>query len=109
MNGNDLTVKTLQAAVDWIVNESSDDICQICAYYNAAAQAAELDKDENIEPCFYCRTNGKTACRNGIIEHFQKQVKYKLRKSPNNEEGRGIIPVLYFCNFPHNLLYLYKS
>ncbi len=46
---NDLTVKTLHEAVDWIVN-SGEDICQICAYYNAEAQAAELDKNENQEP-----------------------------------------------------------
>lgn len=70
----DLTVKTLHKAVDWIVNCSADDICQICANYNAEAQAAELDKNENQEPCFYRRTNGNTACRNGIIKYFQKRV-----------------------------------
>jgi hypothetical protein len=68
--GKDLTVKTLHKAVDYIVN-SNEDICQVCALYNAEAFAAAAEENEDIEPCVYCRTNGKVACRNGIIEYFQ--------------------------------------
>lgn len=68
--GKDLTVKTLHKAVDYIVN-SNEDICQVCAFYNAEAWTAALDENEDQEPCVYCRTNGKVACRNGIIEYFQ--------------------------------------
>ena len=69
--GKDLTVKTLHKVCDWIVNESCEDICQICKYYDAMAQGIELDDNENQECCVFRRTNGKVACRNGIIEYFQ--------------------------------------
>lgn len=69
--GKSLTVKTLHKVCDWIVNESCEDICQVCALYNKAAQAQALEENEDQEPCVYCRTNGKVACRNGIIEYFQ--------------------------------------
>lgn len=72
--GKDLTVKTLHKAVDWIVNESCEDICQICAYYNEESMAKAYDEDEDKEPCIYKRTNGCVACRNGIIEHFQTEA-----------------------------------
>ena len=68
--GKDLTVKTLHKAVDYIVN-SNEDICQVCALYNAEAWTAAIEENEDQEPCVYCRTNGKVACRNGIIEYFQ--------------------------------------
>ena len=65
-----LTVKTLNKAVEWIVNKSCEDICQICAYYNAGEQS----EDEHEDPCIYHRNNGEKACRNGIIERFQSEV-----------------------------------
>ena len=69
----DLTVKTLKKAVEWIVN-CAEDVCQVCAYYDEKAQASELDKDDSIEPCVHCRANGQKACINGVIEHFQTEV-----------------------------------
>lgn len=62
-------VRALQEVVDWIVNDSCEDICQVCAYYKDFPYV-----DDDIEPCPYRRTNGATACRNGIIEHFQTEV-----------------------------------
>ena len=67
----DLKVKTLHNVVDWVINDSREDICQICAHFDPAAQAAALDENEDQEPCVFRRTNGKVACRNGIIEYFQ--------------------------------------
>lgn len=66
----DLNVKTLHNIADCVVN-CSEYICQVCAYYDPLAQGAALDENEDQEPCVYCRTNGKLACRNGIIEYFQ--------------------------------------
>jgi hypothetical protein len=66
----DLKVKALHNIADWVVN-CSEDICQVCAYYDPLAQAAALDENEDQEPCVFRRTNGKVACRNGIIEYFQ--------------------------------------
>lgn len=66
---NDLTVKALHKVVDWVINDSCEDICQICAYYKDFPCV-----DDDIEPCPYRRTNGATACRNGIIEHFETEA-----------------------------------
>ena len=69
MNNKDLTVKTLHKVVDYLINESSEDVCQICAYlFNFP------ETPDDIEPCPYKRNNGCTACRNGIIEHFQTEI-----------------------------------
>ena len=72
----DLTVKTLHKAVDWIANDCCEDICQICANFNASEQAAALDENEDLECCKHRRANGTIACRNGIIEHFRAEVKH---------------------------------
>lgn len=66
----DLTVKTLHKAVDWIVN-CNEDVCQICAYLRPWTEEEMNLLEDGVSPCFYFRTNGKKACRNGIIEHFQ--------------------------------------
>lgn len=63
---------TLQNAVDWIV-KSAEDLCAICAKYDEQSQTGEFNKDESIEPCLYCRADGRTACRNGVIEYFSAQ------------------------------------
>ena len=66
----DLTVKTLHKAVDYIIN-SDLDCCQCCAYLRAYTEE-EMEKiPDDEEICVYRRTNGKRACRNGIIEYFQ--------------------------------------
>lgn len=67
----DLTVKALQKAVDFIIN-SNEDHCQICAYLRPWTEEEMNLLDDGLHPCFYYRTNGATACRNGIIEHLQK-------------------------------------
>ena len=64
-----LTIKTLDKVVDWIVNESCEDTCQICAYYEDFSCV-----DDDIEPCPYKRNNGKKACRTGIISYFMGRV-----------------------------------
>jgi hypothetical protein len=70
--------KTVNVMADWIVNDCCEDICQICDFYNAkhlTSGRGESDYDDDIEPCPYRRANGTLACRNGIIEHFKKNVK----------------------------------
>ena len=69
----DLTVKTLHKVVDWIINGRVD-CCEICAYLSASEWKGEGDIPDGVEPCFYRRTNGNKACRNGIIEYFQTQI-----------------------------------
>lgn len=70
----DLTTSTLHKAVDYIVN-SNEDICQICAYLRPwTVEEMEEAARKGEMPCRYHKTNGKTACRNGIIEHFQKEA-----------------------------------
>lgn len=62
-------VITLYKVVDWIVNKSCEDVCQICAYLGDFPATPD-----DVEPCPYKRRDGCTACRNGIIEHFQTEV-----------------------------------
>ncbi len=63
----DLTIKTLHKVVDFIINDSAEIPCEICAYLGDFPETPD-----DAEPCPFKRTNGKKACRNGIIEHFQK-------------------------------------
>lgn len=71
---DDLTVRTLHAAVDFIVEKSGQDICKICTYYCEKSQAKEIEKDEDIDPCVWHRKQGNLACREGIIEKFQIEL-----------------------------------
>ena len=70
----DLSVRTLHAAVDFIVEKSGQDICKICAFYCERSQAESFERDENVEPCVWRRTQGAIACRDGIIEKFQMDI-----------------------------------
>lgn len=62
-------METINKIVDWIVSESCEDICQICANYNKEEQARDFADGE--EPCSCRRVKGKIACREGIINHFE--------------------------------------
>lgn len=64
------TVDTLNRVIDFIVKESSEDCCLLCAYL-----ADFPPTPDDVEPCPYKRANGYTACRNGMIEHFSKAGK----------------------------------
>ena len=60
---------------DWIVN-CNEDVCQICANYKYCdGENDPEDYPDDIEPCPFLREQGKTACREGIIKHFQQEVK----------------------------------
>ena len=63
-----LTVQTLHAVVDWVVQSSGADCCQLCAYYNKKEQLA---CSEDIDCCGAHRRHGDIACREGIIEKVQ--------------------------------------
>ena len=67
--------KVLIEAVNWIITESSADICQLCSYYNPKVfeHWAKQAKDDE-EPCHYCRRQGKRACQKGVIRYFAKQA-----------------------------------
>ena len=65
----DLIVKTLHKVVDFLVKDSCEDVCTMCAYLGDFPPTPD-----DIEPCPYKRKNGTTACRNGIIEHFQTEI-----------------------------------
>ena len=69
-----LTVATLHTAVDFIVEKSGQDVCQICAFYCKRSQAESFEQDENVEPCVWRRTQGNVACRDGIIEKIQMDI-----------------------------------
>lgn len=71
---DDLTIRTLHAAVDFIVKNSGQDVCKMCTYYCEKSQAKEWEKDENLEPCVWRRKQGDIACREGIIEKFQIEL-----------------------------------
>lgn len=62
-------LKTLHKTVDYLINESSEDVCQICAYLWDFPPTPD-----DVEPCPHKRSNGCTACRNGIIEYFSREV-----------------------------------
>ena len=68
-----LVVKTLHAAVDWVVKESYCDFCQVCLHYNKEREQMEAVKGE-VDPCPHHRKRGEIACRDGIIEHFQSKI-----------------------------------
>ena len=68
----DLTVKTLHKVVDYLIKDREEDVCQICAYFGDFPETPD-----EVEPCTFKRTNGKKACRNGIIEHFQREITNK--------------------------------
>lgn len=57
---NDLTVQTLHAVVDFVVEESGKDACKMCAYCC-----------DSLMPCGWKKRQGTLACREGIIEKFQ--------------------------------------
>ncbi len=67
---DDLTIKTLHAAVDFIVKDSGVDVCQYCAFYKADEQNA----DEHEDCCVWHRKQGDIACRDGVIEKFQMEL-----------------------------------
>lgn len=71
---DDLAVRTLHAAVDFIVEKSGQDVCQMCTYYCEKSQAEEFEKNEDLEPCVWKRKQGAVACREGIIEKFQIEL-----------------------------------
>ena len=64
-----LTVQTLHAVVDWVVQSSGADCCQLCAYYNKETNLACCLSD--TERCYAHRRHGDIACRDGIIEKVQ--------------------------------------
>ena len=64
------TEKTLEKAVDWIVNCDLD-VCKVCGYYNKESFETWAKIDGDVDPCIYRRAGGKDACRDGIIEHFR--------------------------------------
>ncbi|MBQ5929543.1 MAG: hypothetical protein IIX02_02015, partial [Clostridia bacterium] len=55
------TEKTLEKAVDWIVNCDLD-VCQICGYYNEQCFDEWAKTNSDIEPCIYRRAGGAEAC-----------------------------------------------
>ena len=60
---------------DWIVNCDLD-VCQICANYKLCeGENSPEDYPDDIEPCPFLREQGKTACQEGIIKHFQSEAK----------------------------------
>ena len=76
----DLTVKTLHKVVDFIVKDSCEDVCTICAYLGNFPPTPD-----DVEPCPYKRKNGYKACRNGVIEHFQAEVLNGKNKQTNKK------------------------
>lgn len=68
----DKKVETLHKVVEFLIR-SSEDVCKVCAYYNASAQAKAIEENEDEEPCILKRRHGEIACRNGIIEYYQKE------------------------------------
>lgn len=69
-----LTVQTLHAVVDFIVQDLRIDCCELCIYYNKARCCEAIEKDEDCDPCAHHRRHGDVACRNGIIEAFQMKL-----------------------------------
>lgn len=49
-------------AVDYLVNEGTEDLCGHCAFYDA-------ETDHEVCECF--NRDHYTACRNGVIEFFR--------------------------------------
>ena len=64
-----LTVQTLHAVVDWIVQSSSEDKCQLCAYNREETNLACCLSA--TERCYAHQRRGDIACREGIIEKVQ--------------------------------------
>lgn len=64
------TIKTLHRVVDYLIDATAEDICAICVFENSCTPLVT----DGEEPCFWRRTNGKKACKNGIIEYFQKEL-----------------------------------
>lgn len=81
-----LIVRTLHTAVDFIVEKSGQDVCQICAYYCERSQAESFERDENVEPCVWRRTQGNVACRDGIIEKIQMDILRGGNDDENKED-----------------------
>ena len=72
----ELYEKLLDKALTWVQN-SCEDICQICAYYDKEEQLEdEIDYylDNGIDPCRY-RREDKCACKIGIAKAFLNQIK----------------------------------
>lgn len=74
MEKKNLAVRTMYAIVDYLVEESGVDACQLCCYFNADNQARESEKCPELECCIHRRKFGAVACRNGIIEKFQMKL-----------------------------------
>jgi hypothetical protein len=74
MNNKDLNVKTLHKVVDYLIDENCEDVCQKCIYLREYTEEEMSLLEEGVDCCFHRRTNGKVACRNGIIEYFQREV-----------------------------------
>ena len=66
-------VKAFNKCIKWIVEESCEDICQLCVYYDKDISAEELDELEKRGIC--CRQQaeyGKRACYDGLKAYFER-------------------------------------
>lgn len=69
MNKTEYVVtQTLHKVVDFLVKDSSEDVCQICKNLGSFPEVPD-----NEEPCPYKRAKGELACRNGVIAHFSSR------------------------------------
>lgn len=59
-------METINKIVDWIVSESCEDICQICANFGDFPETPD-----DVEPCPYKRKDSVAACGYGIIKYFE--------------------------------------
>lgn len=69
-------VKTLNNAIKWIIEESSENICPICVYYDRNMTADEIEELDRLGIC--CRQQaeyGKRACYDGVKAHFANAKK----------------------------------
>lgn len=74
-------METIDKIVDWIVKESNEDCCQICAWYRPWTEE-EMQVIENGEfPCPIFREKGEHACRTGIIKHFENGGENELQET----------------------------
>lgn len=62
--------KVLYKAVEWIVKDCNEDICQICAYLREYTAEEINELPDDVELCEHRRNGGCNACIKGIIEKF---------------------------------------
>jgi hypothetical protein len=75
------TWSLLNAVVDYLVNETAEDICQNCAYFRSLTEE-ELKRqydliDSSVEPCEYRRNGGTVACRESVIKFFKQKLLFR--------------------------------